>query len=362
MAHRVPLTDVTRQHTNSQSRANAIAGRRPTEQDDQGNKPQGQRAQSTIGVQMGPRINMSGLPARPPLPFQHHHNPLQQQQYQYGNGNRWIFEPSNQPLGSGAYGTVYPAYDRILNREVAIKIIKPQSQGALLCPTTIREIGLLKSVRHENIVDLLAMSHVSRQSVIYLVFERAQYDLKKFWSKFYKENNFGLRRRERHIDLDLVKHIMVQIIRAVSFLHSIKIIHRDLKPQNILLFVSRSSACRRGIYYRVKIADFGLARGHNQPNLSLTTEVVTLWYRPIELLLGCKRYGDSVDVWAIGCVLYELITNQPLFSATSQIETIMKIFQFRFPFLFLFVFYIVCFMLTISCHSVVGGTFVFVSI
>merc|ERR1719471_1762333 len=78
---------------------------------------------------------------------------------------------------------------------------------------------------------------------------------------------------------------------------------------------------------KVKLADFGLARGNNAPNMSLTMEVVTLWYRPIELLLGCTEYDESVDIWAIGCVLYELITNQPLFPAHSQIETIIKIFQ-----------------------------------
>ena len=242
---------------------------------------------------------------------------------------RFVFHPNGKPLGSGAYGTVYPAFDRVLNRNVAIKVIKPQTETALLCPTTIREIGLLKAVKHENIIALLDMNQEPRSSIIYLVFERAHYDLKKFWNKFYQK---GLLQHAETADtvitLGLIQQIMVQMVSAISFLHSIKIIHRDIKPQNILLFIS-SMGDGGGHSYKVKLADFGLARGHNQPNLSLTTEVVTLWYRPIELLLGCKHYDESVDVWAVGCVLYELITNQPLFPATCQIETVFKIFQLR---------------------------------
>ena len=237
---------------------------------------------------------------------------------------RHRYRPINgKTLGSGAYGTVYAAIDTLTNRQVAIKVIKPQTDDALLCPTTIREIGLLKQIQHKNIVNLLQIEHQSKTSTIFLVFERAQYDLKKFWNKFYKKHNFCSyyhSQSESVITIWLLKNIMVQIIEAISFLHGIKVIHRDIKPQNILLFEGSDGLT-------VKLADFGLARGNNSPNLSLTTEVVTLWYRPIELLLGCKVYDKSVDVWAIGCVLYELITNEPLFPAQCQIETIFKIYQ-----------------------------------
>eukprot|EP01084_Bolivina_argentea_P287395 493144_1 len=159
---------------------------------------------------------------------------------------RFIFHPKTKPLGSGAYGTVFPAYDRILNKNVAIKVIRPQSDNALLCPTTIREIGLLKLIKHENIISLLDMNFEANKSIIYLVFERAHHDLKKFWNKYYKENNFIGNKKATIITISLIKHIMRQIINGISFLHSIKIIHRDIKPQNILLFISSNNGTGNG--------------------------------------------------------------------------------------------------------------------
>lgn len=243
---------------------------------------------------------------------------------------RFVLCHDGKALGSGAYGTVYPAFDRYLNKSVAIKVIKPQSNNALLCPTTIREIGLLKQIKHKNIITLLNMNQEIKTSTIYLIFERADYDLKKFWTKHYDKNGIINKCNNNNnnkyvITLPLIQNIIKQIITGISFLHSINIIHRDIKPQNILLFVDSDNNGNNEI--NVKLADFGLARSKNETNLSLTVEVVTLWYRPIELLLGCNNYNMSVDIWAIGCVLYELITNQPLFPAMCQIETIFKIFQ-----------------------------------
>eukprot|EP00485_Elphidium_margaritaceum_P002902 CAMPEP_0202703254 /NCGR_PEP_ID=MMETSP1385-20130828/16120_1 /ASSEMBLY_ACC=CAM_ASM_000861 /TAXON_ID=933848 /ORGANISM="Elphidium margaritaceum" /LENGTH=396 /DNA_ID=CAMNT_0049361075 /DNA_START=25 /DNA_END=1215 /DNA_ORIENTATION=+ len=260
----------------------------------------------------------------------------------YDRSTRFVLQTNGAALGSGAYGTVYSAFDRRLNINVAVKVIKPQTENALLCPTTIREIGLLQTIKHKHIICLLDMWQEPKLSVIYLVFERAHYDLKKFWNKFYHKNALiqhamdqAIHHHEHHghrstqapvINLTLIRNIMRQILDAIAFLHSIKLLHRDIKPQNILLFVSSGNGAAE-CTYTIKIADFGLARSNNQPNLSLTTEVVTLWYRPIELLLGCKVYDKSVDEWAVGCVFFELITNSPLFPAMCQIETIFKIFQ-----------------------------------
>ena len=333
MAYRAPLQEITRQH----SRFGSSFNHNNNNNNNINNRYQSNYKNMNNNHNNNNNMNMNGFIK--PKCNQNINNMVGDNNNNNNNNNnnkdknvRFVF-CSNVALGSGAYGTVYPAFDRYLNKNVAIKVIKPQSENALLCPTTIREVGLLKSIKHKNIIQLLDMNQEAKTSIIYLVFERADYDLKKFWTRFYRKNNFL--DKNNIISIELIKNIMIQIICAISFLHSIKIIHRDIKPQNILLFIDENNK-----NYKIKIADFGLARGNNQPNLSLTTEVVTLWYRPIELLLGCKTYDKSVDIWAIGCVLYELITNQPLFPAMTQIETIFKIFQFcniyNFYFLFMY--------------------------
>ncbi len=89
---------------------------------------------------------------------------------------------------------------------------------------------------------------------------------------------------------------MYQIINAIKFCHCKRILHRDLKPQNLLIDKSGS----------IKLADFGLARAFGVPIRTLTHEVLTLWYRAPEILLGQKEYSTPVDIWSIGCIFFEL--------------------------------------------------------
>ena len=108
--------------------------------------------------------------------------------------------------------------------------------------------------------------------------------------------------------------------KGVAYCHSIGIMHRDLKPQNILISNNGD----------IKVADFGLARSFNYSitKQKYTKEIVTLWYRAPELLLGEKEYGTAVDMWSIGCIFAELITRKPFFMGDSQIDQIFKIFQY----------------------------------
>ena len=110
---------------------------------------------------------------------------------------------------------------------------------------------------------------------------------------------------------------MYQLLLGTAFCHGRRVLHRDLKPQNLLI-------TEDGF---LKLADFGLARAFGIPLRNYTHEVVTLWYRAPELLLGYKLYCTAVDIWSIGCIFAEIATRRPLFPGDSEIDALYKIFQ-----------------------------------
>lgn len=170
--------------------------------------------------------------------------------------------------------------------------------------TAIREIALLKELSHENVVKLLDI--FCRPNKLVLVFEFLENDLKKYMK------SLGGRLLPA-----TVKNLAYQLCRGTEFCHMQRIIHRDIKPQNLLI----------DSQLRLKIADFGLARAFTVPVPRYTHEVVTLWYRPPEILLGSSLYSLPVDLWSIGCVHAEMASGAPLFAGDSEIDTVFKIFQ-----------------------------------
>lgn len=117
-----------------------------------------------------------------------------------------------------------------------------------------------------------------------------------------------------------VQRYLYQMLDGIAYCHSHRILHRDLKPQNLL--IDRSNE-------RLKLADFGLARAFGIPVRQYTHEVITLWYRAPEILLGAQHYSTAVDLWSIGCIFAEMVNQKPLFPGDSEIDQLFKIFQIR---------------------------------
>lgn len=109
---------------------------------------------------------------------------------------------------------------------------------------------------------------------------------------------------------------MLELLTGLSFIHSCKILHRDLKPQNVLV----------NVQHEVKLADFGLARTFSNELRPYSQEVVTLWYRAPELLIGHTDYTSAIDLWSIGCILYELVTGKILFKGMCARSQLVAIF------------------------------------
>jgi len=105
------------------------------------------------------------------------------------------------------------------------------------------------------------------------------------------------------LEIPRVRHLLYQLVLGISYCHTHHVLHRDLKPQNLLIN-------REG---KLKLADFGLARAFGIPVRSYTHEVVTLWYRPPDVLLGSTKYSTPVDLWSVGCIFAEMVTGKPLF-------------------------------------------------
>ena len=209
-----------------------------------------------------------------------------------------------EKIGEGTYGIVYKAKDFATGEIVALKKIRLEVEDEGIPGTTIREISLLKELQHPNIVRLFDVVHTPNR--LTLVFEFLDLDLKKYMDAI-----------AGGLELPILKQLLFQLIRGIAYCHQQKILHRDLKPQNLLIN-------REG---ELKLADFGLARSFGIPVRSYTHEVVTLWYRAPDVLMGSKRYTTTVDIWSIGCILAEMHNGRPLFPGTNDADQLDHIFR-----------------------------------
>lgn len=211
-------------------------------------------------------------------------------------------------IGSGTYGVVYKAKYEKSKKLIAIKQVKIELEQEGVPSSSLREISILKDIKHDNIVNLYDV--IFKDNKLWLIFELLHYDLKKYLESIPDD---------LQLSESLIRSYIYQLLLGTAYCHSKKIIHRDLKPANLLINDD-------GL---LKIADFGLARVFSVPLRPYTKEVLTLWYRAPEILLGCVEYTTSVDIWSIGCIFAELHLKKPLFLGENDIDQLFKIFRIK---------------------------------
>lgn len=220
-------------------------------------------------------------------------------------------------IGKGTFGEVYKARHKISKQEVALKKILMDNEQEGFPITALREIKILRSYKKKNVVNLIEVCRSSCESkgrpISYLVFDFCHHDL----AGLIQEAHDKIKRPEN------IKCIMKQLLEGLYGLHANQILHRDMKSSNILI-------TKNG---ELKIADFGLARPFSakDKNRKYTNRVVTLWYRPPELLLGERNYDGAIDLWGVGCIMSELYTKEPLMKGTSEQHQLSLIADFIGP-------------------------------
>lgn len=213
-------------------------------------------------------------------------------------------------IGAGVYGAVTKARHISTGEVVAIKRLfyDPCSWLDGIPTHVLREVSALMDLEHPNVLRLVEVLDPGMRD-FRLVTEYVDTDLHQVLRDY--------RKKDMLMPLGEVRKFSRMLLSGIQACHLNLLIHRDLKPQNLLV-------SREGV---LKIADFGLARLLMSPMRNYTLDVVTLWYRAPELLLGATKYTLDLDIWSAGCVIAEMATGRPLFNGDSEIGTIFKIFQ-----------------------------------
>ncbi|XP_031402106.1 cyclin-dependent kinase C-2-like [Punica granatum] len=238
----------------------------------------------------------------------------------WGSRSVDCFEKLEQ-IGEGTYGQVYMAREKRTGEIVALKKIRMDNEREGFPITAIREIKILKKLHHDNVIKLKEIvtspgpekdeqgrpEGNKYKGGIYMVFEYMDHDLTGL------ADRPGMR-----FSTPQIKCYMKQLLTGLHYCHINQVLHRDIKGSNLLIDNEGN----------LKLADFGLARSYsNDPGANLTNRVITLWYRPPELLLGATKYGPAVDMWSVGCIFAELLHGKPIFPGKDEPEQLNKIFE-----------------------------------
>jgi len=215
-------------------------------------------------------------------------------------------------LGKGTYGQVFEGLREGCTKPFALKQIPYHVTGDFL-NLFFREISILKSLNHNGIIEVVDVVIPRNKDHIIIVTPLMDSDLRNYVKQRFPD---------RKVPIHVTQKIFSQLVDAVAYCHAMHVWHRDLKPHNILIMWET---------LQIKIADFGLAKNVTSRLIDskppLTHEIVTLWYRAPEVILGCSNYDGSIDVWSMGTILFELLAGCSLISSKTEVGTLMEIFE-----------------------------------
>lgn len=209
--------------------------------------------------------------------------------------------------GKGSYGIVGEFKDTKTGKHVAIKRMN-DVVDKIDAKRLLRELRILRNFKHENILNLnYVVCNLNNNFYdMYMITDLWDIDLSKI-----------IRKSRDELSDEHIQYIMYQIFKGTQFLHSANLLHRDLKPSNILA----------NEYCDICLCDFGFAREVNNLDTDMTEYVITRYYRAPEVMLSSHKYNQAVDIWAIGCTLFELLMGEPLFQAKHYLELIKMIIE-----------------------------------
>lgn len=209
----------------------------------------------------------------------------------------------NELLYEGPNSDVFRAKDNLTGKMVVLKFLKTRHSDPIVPKIVFREITVLKNLNHENVAKLYEVATAGSFNNLCLVLEHVAHPLSKFIHHLYDGEP---------MPEDQSKCAARHLLRGLRYLHRNNIAHRDIKVENLMV-------SEDGI---LKVIDFGLSRRCSPQNRAVTPQVATRWYKPPEILLESPTHGPEVDIWAAGCVIVELLTNQILFKGESDLQQI----------------------------------------
>ncbi|KAF0715391.1 Aste57867_3394 [Aphanomyces stellatus] len=216
----------------------------------------------------------------------------------------------------GTEGTCYRCFQRSTGRLLAMKRARVFPKGEGVPYYMLRELAVLQGIKHANIASLEMISLAKDE--LHVFFPYVDKTLHEIINPTSDPN--GGRILPEH----QVRRLLHQLLDAIAYCHRRGVLHRNLKPKHLLIDTESPDDLDKAV---LRISDFALVRATGIPRRTYTMEVVTLWYRPPEILMGVRAYSPAVDIWSIGCIFAEMAQGKPLFTGISEIDQLFQIFS-----------------------------------